>query len=37
VQKGIIGERLLGLPKEPVVDRGVPFRQLQTSGASFRG
>ena len=34
VQKGIIGERLLGLPKEPAVDKGVPFRQLQTSGTA---
>jgi alkylation response protein AidB-like acyl-CoA dehydrogenase len=33
VQKGIIGERLLGLPKEPAVDRGIPFRQLAASGA----
>jgi alkylation response protein AidB-like acyl-CoA dehydrogenase len=32
VQKGIIGERLLGLPKEPAVDRGIPFRQLAISG-----
>jgi alkylation response protein AidB-like acyl-CoA dehydrogenase len=32
VQKGILGERLLGLPKEPAVDRGVPFRQLAVAG-----
>ncbi|XVV38317.1 acyl-CoA dehydrogenase family protein [Streptomyces sp. CA-100214] len=36
VQRTIIGERILGLPKEPQVDRGVPFRQLKV-GTQTRG
>jgi alkylation response protein AidB-like acyl-CoA dehydrogenase len=34
IQHNIIGEQLLGLPREPAVDRDMPFREIRRGGTA---
>ena len=36
IQRGIIGERVLGLAKDPQLDREIPFNELRKATMTFK-
>jgi len=37
IQRNIVSERVLGMPREPAADRGVPFNQVRRNAMPTRG